>query len=254
MNNNFRKRFYENYLTTQVISDGMDLKKEINNRSPYLKYLIKSFVSNDKNIKVLDLACGYGAFLFLLKEAGYNNLQGVDVSSEQIEAAKKLGLSCVFVKDILETLKSYADSSIDLLVAMDILEHCTKEEALQIVDEMFRVLDGKGRVIIHVPNGEAIFSGSVYFSDLTHETNYTRRSVTQLMKMAGFKTIRLYEDTPIVHGIKSAIRFLLWKFFRSFFCLIYMSETGDHGKELILTQNILAIVSKNQFFPKHENK
>ena len=95
-----------------------------------------------------------------------------------------------------------------------------------------------------MPNGEAIFSGRIYFGDLTHETCFTRQSVHQLMNACGFKAVRFAEDMHVVHGFKSGARLNLWKIFHSLFRLIYIAETGDLGRELLLSQNMIAVAEK----------
>ena len=38
-----------------------------------------------------DAACGAGHFLYFLKQQGYQNIHGIDLSAEQLEMAKKNG-------------------------------------------------------------------------------------------------------------------------------------------------------------------
>jgi 2-polyprenyl-3-methyl-5-hydroxy-6-metoxy-1,4-benzoquinol methylase len=199
----------------------------------------------DRNTRVLDLGCGYGALLYFLKNMGYQNLKGVDGSPEQVSLAGQLGLEIVQEGDVLDLLRKSDKGSYDVVVAFDVLEHFTKEELLGICDELYRVLSDNGRLILHVPNGEAIFSGSVFFGDLTHETAFTRNSLRQLMNCSGFKKVQFAEDVPVMHGIKSAARHVIWKVVRSIFRLIYVAETGDIGGDLVLTQNLLAVVEKH---------
>lgn len=221
------------------------IQLELEQRAPYFHHLIANWISKDRNIKVLDLGCGYGAFLYFLKKEGYTNLEGVDNSFKQVELAKDLGLSFIQNADVLQVLKKYPDSFYDLIIAFDILEHFNKQDVRFVMSEIYRILKNGGRLILHIPNGEAIFSGSVYWSDLTHETCFTRNSIKSLINAVGFKKLNFVEDTPIVHGIKSFIRYILWSIFRTIFRLIHMAETGDVGKDLILTQNMLIIIDKN---------
>lgn len=240
----FKTRLYNLYLTTQSNFDINQVRQDLKHRAPYLKSIIRYWIPSNRDIAVLDLACGYGALLYFLSEEGYKNLNGVDISKEQITIAKQLGLKFVSAEDILNVLKKTKNESLDVVIAFDVLEHLSKQEILLVVDEVHRVLKSKGTFIVHVPNGEAIFSGAVFWGDLSHETSFTRRSITQLMMLAGFKTVSFHEDIPVVHGIKSALRSFIWQLVRYIFRFIYMAETGDIGKELILTQNLLSVARK----------
>lgn len=241
----YRDRLYRQYLTTQGQSDIKQIQQDLEYRGPYLKRLIRRWFPEDRSIKILDLGCGYGALLYFLKQAGYGHLRGIDRSPEQVAVAKKLGLDSVKVGDILDILRKSEDRSCDVVIAFDVLEHFTKQEILAITDEVHRVLRSGGRLILHVPNGEAIFSGSIFFGDLTHETSFTRQSVRQLMFSCGLRNVTFAEDVPVIHGLKSGVRYILWNVFHAVFRAIYISETGDKGRELVLTQNLIAVARKD---------
>jgi SAM-dependent methyltransferase len=240
----YKRRFYDHYLTTHAQFNAGDIHQDLDGRAPYLKSLITKLFPSDHHVHVLDLGCGYGALLYFLKEAGYRNLQGVDASADQVACARQLGLDFVREGDLIETLRESGDSSYDFLIAFDVLEHFSKDEILIFANEAYRILRSGGRLIIHVPNGEAIFPGAVFFSDLTHETCFTRVSLRQLVNVSGFSTLQVIEDVPIIHSLRSLLRFILWKIVRTIFHVIYIAETGQRSKNLVLSQNLLAVVVK----------
>ncbi len=240
----YRTRLYESYLTTHVRSGGIHVREDLGRRRPYLRKLVHDWLPRDRAVRILDLGCGYGALLGVLRESGYRNATGVDTSYEQVEAARDLGLDCVEQGDLVAYLNRARDASWDVIVAFDVLEHFREDELLEIADELYRVLAPTGRLILHLPNAEAIFSGAVCFGDLTHARAFTRRSVAQLMRAAGFERVVCVEDRPVVHGVSSAARYVLWTLCRSVFRMIYLAETGDVGREIVLSQNLLAVVDK----------
>lgn len=107
-----------------------------------------------------------------------------------------------------------------------------------------RVLRVGGRWIIHTPNGESPFGGRVRYGDLTHENAFTRESLSQLCHVCGFSEIRCFEDAPVVHGVKSAVRYVAWKTLRGLLRLYLAAETGDGGRAAIFSQNLLAVAIK----------
>jgi 2-polyprenyl-3-methyl-5-hydroxy-6-metoxy-1,4-benzoquinol methylase len=242
MSSDFKEKLYSNYYEIQ--SQYNDLSKELRLREPYIRALIERHVPKDRNLRILDLGSGYGAMVYFLKKMGYENLQGVDVSPQNVQIAKQLNIDCIEQTKAQDYLEKQEKHSWDIILALDVLEHFTRAELMSVMEQIQRILKPKGKLILHVPNGEAIFSGAVFFSDLTHELAFTRRSILQLSKCAGFKKAIFYEDVPIVHGVKSAIRHVVWKIVRNFFRMIYISETGEASSDLILSQNLLAVIEK----------
>jgi hypothetical protein len=74
-----------------------------------------------------------------------------------------------------------------------------------------RVLAPNGRLIIHVPNGEGLFSGRILYGDLTHEQAFTCGSLQQLAGATSFRVVAVKEDAVVVHGPISLIRSLIWR-------------------------------------------
>jgi SAM-dependent methyltransferase len=239
----YRERLYRHYLVNCRGVDLAEARQALHLSAPYLNRVIRKHVPADRSIQILDLGCGFGALLYWLKQAGYTHLHGVDRSAEQVQGAHGLGLDFVRQGDIPEYLASTPSSSCDVVFAFDVLEHFGKDEAMRFADDVFRVLRPGGRFILHLPNGEGSFAGSVATGDFTHELILNRRSIAQLLRCIGFSNISSYEDTPVVHGVMSAGRWLVWKAYRNLLSIAYTAETGD-GRGLILTQNFLTVAVK----------
>jgi 2-polyprenyl-3-methyl-5-hydroxy-6-metoxy-1,4-benzoquinol methylase len=218
-------------------------------RAPMLRKIIREHFPKEGSTSILDLGCGHGVFLHFIREAGYTDVSGVDGSPEQVAEAARLGIEGAFEGDLIETLHSLKDQSKDVIIAFDVIEHFTKAELLPFVDEVYRVLRSEGKWIIHTPNGdtpngESPFGGRMFFGDFTHEMAYTRTSITQLLLASGFSEVICREDTPIAYGLKSVVRWTLWKCFRTALRLYLAAETGSCERECILTQNFLTVAMK----------
>ena len=239
----YRERFYRHYLANHRRTDLLEARERLQGGAPYFKRLLK-YLPQDKDTRVLDLGCGYGIWLYWLKEAGYHCLEGVDRSPEQVEAAHSLGLRFVVQDNIQGYLADRKPESCDVVLAFDVLEHFGKAEVFHIVDEVFRVLTPGGLLILHLPNGEGFLSGCITYGDFTHDLIVTRHSLAQLLRCVGFSQVSSYEDTPVVHGPVSAGRFLIWKAARTVLRIINAAQTGDTDRGLILTQTFLAVARK----------
>jgi SAM-dependent methyltransferase len=188
----YRERLYRRYLANHRGSDLLEARMRLKAAVPYFKRLQK-YVPEAKDTRVLDLGCGYGVWLYWLKKAGYLCLEGVDRSPEQVETAHSLGLTFVVEDDIGAHLAGREPESCDVVLAFDVLEHFGKEEAFLFVDEAFRVLAPGGLLILHLPNGEGFLSGCIAYGDFTHELIVTRKSLSQLLRCAGFLEITTYD-------------------------------------------------------------
>lgn len=241
---NFRARVYGSYVRSRDNLLAPSTLEGLAPRAPYLRQLIKRCFPDDRDVEILDVGCGHGAVIHFARELGYKNLYGIDRSPEQVAAARQLGIEGVQIGDLRQTLANRAGSSLDVIVAYDVIEHFTREELLPLVDNVRRVLKPGGRWIIHVPNGESPFAGRALYWDLTHELAFTRTSLKQLLLSSGFNKVECFEDAPVVHGAKSAVRWALWKAIRSLLRFYIAAETGDTGDGNIFSQNLLAVTYK----------
>jgi SAM-dependent methyltransferase len=238
----FKQRLYERYLTEHVGSSAETIEVALSSRGPYMRRMIASWLPPDKSSRILDLGCGYGAILHFLREAKYLNTTGVDVSPEQIDTARQLGFEDVHCQDLRGFLDHVQAGTYHAVIAFDILEHFTKPELLDLLDELHRVLVPGGRLIVHAPNGEGIFSGTILNGDLTHELAFTRSSLHQLAGATRFRLVAVKEDVPIVHGLRSLVRNLIWRCGSFFFRVLTVAETGSGFRDKPLSENLLAIL------------
>lgn len=239
-----RQRIYQHYLTVNRVAMGDDGLVAPRRPVHPFRSLVRRHFPADRRIRVLDLGCGRGELLAVARDAGYRNLEGVDRSHEQVDAARRLGIEGVREGDLLDTLAELNPGSVDVVVAYDVLEHLTMPELLAVVDGVERALRPGGRWIIHVPNAEGVFGMRIRYGDITHETAFTRQSLSQLLLASGFDHVVCLEDRPIPHGMKSAIRLVLWHAIRMVCRFVLAVESGDTGRDALFTQNLLAIAEK----------
>jgi len=240
----YRDRIYQYYVHACQQSLAPESIAGLKPRAAHLNTLIHRHFPPDKDAAILDLGCGHGALIYFARKAGYHNVTGVDRSPQQVAEARRLGIEGVHKGDLRQTLQSCQDGSLDAVVAFDVIEHFTKDELLSFVDEVFCVLRQGGKWIIHTANGEAPFGGRSRYGDFTHELAFTRTSIAQLLLASGFSKVVSYEDVPIPHGAKSAVRWALWKLIRSALRFYIAVETGDTGRDCIFSQNFLTVATK----------
>jgi 2-polyprenyl-3-methyl-5-hydroxy-6-metoxy-1,4-benzoquinol methylase len=241
----YRQRFYGRYAQLKQRTNLDQVKRDLLSSRPYLRRMVAQFFPADRNCSIVDLGCGSGSLLLFLQRAGYAKTLGVETSPDQVQLARQLGVKSVISGDLLEFLRESGGELYDVVVAFDVIEHFAKDEILEILDHSYRVLRPGGRLILHVPNAEGIFGSRIFWSDFTHEMAFTREGLRQLTHACGFVSLECREDVPVVHGVKSFVRRVLWSGLRGFFRLVHMAETGDPGVGMIFTQNLLAVAYKD---------
>lgn len=95
---------------------------------------------------VLDVGCGDGLLLQMLKERGIE-AQGVDISDVAVDVCTKKGFT-VQQNDFTTDALPFGEGTFDTVIALDVLEHVYNPENL--LSEMNRV--AKSVVVISVPN------------------------------------------------------------------------------------------------------
>jgi 2-polyprenyl-3-methyl-5-hydroxy-6-metoxy-1,4-benzoquinol methylase len=234
----WKKRLYDSYVSSgQAGAFTASAEHTFRPRKAYIEQLISKYFPSDRNAEILDLGCGHGAFLYFLAKAGYARISGVDTSPEQISKAHEFGIVNAVCRPAFEYISNLQSESLDMVLLFDILEHLEPQELFDLLDQVYRVLRPGGVSLIHVPNGEGIFGMKIRFGDLTHVQAFTQNSVRQMLSTTGFSQIACYEERPVIHGLKSLVRRVLWELGTLNFRILLAAETGT--TRAILSENLL---------------
>lgn len=238
----YRARLYQ-YYVSRHLGTFRDISTTSLERQRHIyRYQFGKWLPRDKNANILDIGCGYGAFVHFLRKEGYANVRGIDASEEQVRQAKHLGIPNVILADLREYLANHA-TEYDLITALDVLEHFTKPELFGVLDAIYASLRDGGGILMQSPNGDSPYVSWIYFGDFTHQQAFTRTSVTQVLLATGFREVQVLPLEPVPHGIKSATRWMLWKIIKQMIRLYLVVEQGSPGSG-ILTANLSAFGRK----------
>lgn len=200
---------------------------------PCFKYYLKGWLPTDKDACIVDLGCGDGRVLPLLKEKmGYGHVCGVDISSSQVKLARQHTPN-VELGDVIEFLRT-TPKYFDLILAFDLIEHLSKNEVLEFIERCYSKLNKGGRIVIQTPNAASPFFGTVRYGDYTHELAFTSNVLSQLLRRAGFSSIESRETGPVPYGysVLSTIRYAIWQVLRLGICFWSTIETGGCGDKI----------------------
>lgn len=236
---NWRKQVYDHYISSgqAPLAASKTARNLFASRAPYVNWLIKTHIPPTKDITIVDLGCGHGTYVYFLKQHGYEDVRGVDISIEQVEYAHELGLETVIHSDLLNFLEGCDDASIDVILMIDILEHMDRESVFSILNRVHRVLRQGGICIGHVPNAAGIFGIQVRYNDITHELAFTDRSIKQIFNTLGFQHVQAYEESPLIYNLKSLFRWIIWATGTLPYRLLKLAESGSY--HIILSSNLI---------------
>lgn len=230
----FRKLFYENYVTNFKLFEYSNAHVD-RTWSAYRYMYLPLLGGLSRDAPLLELGCGQGLFLRFLKEHGFSNAEGIDISEEQILLARQRDLR-VQAADAFVFLKS-RKNAFAAIVALDFIEHFTADELLDLVPLIHTALMDQGMVLIRTPNGEGLFPGRIIYGDITHMSIFTPNSIAQLFRQFFFDQIEFYECPPIPCDFRGKLRLLLWKIVRQVANICKKIETGH--TQGIWTENLV---------------
>jgi 2-polyprenyl-3-methyl-5-hydroxy-6-metoxy-1,4-benzoquinol methylase len=138
---------------------------------------------------VLDVGCGRGEFLELLREANVP-ATGVDLDGGMIAHCRGKGLS-VEQSDALDYLAGLDPSSTGGIFCAQLLEHLDAEDAITFIDLCARALQPGTALVIETPNPESLIVFSAFYQDLSHVRPYHPRSLIPLRRARGFRDVEV---------------------------------------------------------------
>jgi len=189
-----------------------------------LRHRFRKYLPADKHARMLDIGAGDGMLISTLKQMGYDNITGVEISEHRIERARKLGVTDIVHIDAMEYLDSHANE-FRVIFALDVIEHFSRQNLIAFVNLVYQALQPGGIFIIHTVN-TTLLSG-YRDVDLTHECGFTPESLTQLLTNAGFIDIEILESGFEPVNFKTLIRKCLWNIVKIPVMLFFIILTGS---------------------------
>jgi len=151
--------------------------------------------------RVLDLGCGRGEFLGVLRDAGVP-AYGVDSDESMVEAARAQGLE-VELGDAIAHLRQVEADSVDGIFSSQVAEHLDTETLLTMLELAHRKLAPGGIVVIETPNPESLFIFAAFFYvDLTHIRPIHPEAMRWALEATGFGDVRIQRILPVPDGTR----------------------------------------------------
>lgn len=161
--------------------------------------IVRYWLQRVRSLSSQDLLvdCGAGTGIFALEMSSLCRVLAIDDHAESLVlAGKKLGPDRI--KEGACTRLPLLDASVDMLTALDVLEH-VKEDHIAIL-EFARVVRPGGIVVVTVPALMALWSD--WDVSLHHFRRYTRRSLLAVVPLDRFELVHLnYINTAVLPAV-----------------------------------------------------
>ena len=152
--------------------------------------------------EVLDVGCGRGEFLELMKDAGIA-ARGIDISAESVSLCRQKGLNAE-TADLFSYLGGLADAGLDGIFCAQVVEHLPPGRLAEMVRLCASKLARGGLLAIETPDPRclAIFA-THFFLDPTHTRPVPPELLSFYMEESGLGRIEAHPLSPAAESMPS---------------------------------------------------
>lgn len=180
--------------------DRADIKQRV---AVYLP-LIEAARVGTPDAPIVDIGCGRGEWLELLKERGLT-ARGVDLNRIMVNECRERGCE-VAEAEALQYLRELPDNCLGAVTGMHIIEHLPLPILIALLDESLRVLRPGGLAIFETPNPENLVVGACnFYMDPTHRNPLPPVMVEYLVEARGFVQVEIRRWQQ---GLQDSLQFL----------------------------------------------
>jgi SAM-dependent methyltransferase len=144
---------------------------------------------------VLDIGCGRGEFLALLKERGVR-ARGIDVNDSMVEVCLQKGLEASKA-DALGYLRAQPAGSLGGLLAAQVVEHLEPAYLTNLLDAAYAALRPGAPIVLETINPACWFAFfESYVRDITHVRPLHPDTLKFLLQASGFGGVEIRYEAP----------------------------------------------------------
>jgi 2-polyprenyl-3-methyl-5-hydroxy-6-metoxy-1,4-benzoquinol methylase len=212
--------------------------------------LLGPLVDGREKGAALDIGCGMDFALKGMKQLGFTDLEGLEQDEGQTQSARKMGLDVECVEDTIDTLKK-RPGRYAVVLLLDVLEHVPVGQQIRFLSAIRQAMQKGGRLILQVPNANALFATFWRYNDFTQASSFSPLSLRFCVLNAGFKQLIFVPEDKL-----NRPSFRLWRkraraswahwFLQKLWRLVFEHQLGPQMSkaQLPFGLNILAYVDK----------
>lgn len=162
---------------------------------------LKNYISNDKDLKILEVGCGTGGNFSVLKN--YGDVTGLEPSPHAAKFLEKHD-DVVIKTGGLPAEGLFEKESFDVIVAFDVVEHLKHEK--ECLSSLLQYLKPGGKFIVTVPAFKFLWSSH----DISHHhfRRYSKPELKSLLKDNGLKITMLSYFNSLLFPVGLSLRLM----------------------------------------------
>jgi len=169
----FENVFYDHYAVKE--------KQKI-----YLPYIEK--IQDNKNFDWLDIGCGRGEFLEILKNSN-SSVKGVEINTIEYASLVNKGFT-VYNTDAITFLKE-TDEIFKGISALQVIEHLSYEYLQEMLKLAYEKIIPNGIIILETINPRNELGLANFYMDETHKRPLPAEMIAFLLEWIGFRNIKV---------------------------------------------------------------
>jgi len=197
-------KFHEaEFLSEKAIVGIEQVESKLNDSDLRIKTSIFNFLDEylDEGKKVLDIGCGFGRLLNIIKREKKVDVFGVELGNLDVEAAKKYYGLDAFHGSLEEFAKNQENwDKFDVIIMHHVLEHLP--EPLVSLCQIKKLLKSEGVLYIGVPNVMNIKKRPDIFFQQAHPFSYSPYSLSLLLQKSGFGILKFNRKAGYPGGME----------------------------------------------------
>ena len=145
---------------------------------------------------VLDIGCGRGEFLDLLRESDIGGY-GVDVQEDMVLFCRKKGLRVVKASAVSH-LASIEDKALDGVFMAQVAEHLVPSDLIALIGSAYRAMKFGTHLVIETINPSCVYAlVKTFYLDLSHVKPVHPQTLAFLLESNGFRDVAVEYLTPV---------------------------------------------------------
>jgi O-antigen chain-terminating methyltransferase len=150
----------------------------------------------DNLAPVVELGCGRGEFLELLRES-HIDARGIDNDQEMLGVCMERGLE-VEQADIITYVHEMGADSTGGIFAAQVIEHLDPTDLRRLLTASYRALRKGGRLVVETVNPRSLTAlVESFYRDLTHQKPLHPETLDFLLRASGFPDVEIEYTSPI---------------------------------------------------------
>jgi SAM-dependent methyltransferase len=164
--------------------------------------LIERQFNSRRDLKILDVGCGTGANLLLLRD--YGDAFGIDLSEEAVALCRARGVAPERALVASAAALAFRDGFFDLAISFDVI--CNIRDDVAAIAEIARTLKPGGGLILLMPAYQWLWS--MHDIATAHQRRYDARTLSDKLTRAGLRVERVGHINALLFPIVAALRLL----------------------------------------------